>query len=221
MLVEVAVSSINTSRAGSNGPCSRINAAVRATSARSSAARNFFDADFTFAAEKSATPRCGCRRSVACASPRRFHRVSDPICRAISTNKKTACASSGEMLPPLGFGAMLPVACRRCIHLTAGLGLTSNHSAASRRDAPDSAASTTRRRNSRSMASALMPSRIQINATTFAYPNLPGNPDSPSRNPLNSTCRIAALTTTMGRRPRWICYGARNSDRVDRRARTA
>jgi hypothetical protein len=28
------------------------------------------------------------------------------------------------------------------------------------------------------MASALMPSRIRINATTFAYPNLPGNPDS-------------------------------------------
>jgi hypothetical protein len=24
----------------------------------------------------------------------------------------------------------------------------------------------------------LMPSRIRINATTFAYPNLPGNPDS-------------------------------------------
>jgi hypothetical protein len=28
------------------------------------------------------------------------------------------------------------------------------------------------------MASALMPSRIRINATRFAYPNLPGNPDS-------------------------------------------
>ena len=28
------------------------------------------------------------------------------------------------------------------------------------------------------MASALMPSRIRINATTFAYPNLPGNPNS-------------------------------------------
>jgi hypothetical protein len=28
------------------------------------------------------------------------------------------------------------------------------------------------------MASALMPSRIRINATTFAYPNLPRNPDS-------------------------------------------
>src|SRR6266700_5066944 len=53
------------------------------------------------------------------------------------------------MLPPLGFAAMLPVACRRCIHLIAELGLTSNHSAASRRDAPDSTASTTRSRNSK------------------------------------------------------------------------
>ena len=70
-------------------------------------------------------------------------------CRAISANKKVACASSGETLPPLGLGAMLPVACRRCIHLIAELGLTSNQSAASRRDAPDSTAFTTRSRNSK------------------------------------------------------------------------
>jgi hypothetical protein len=44
---------------------------------------------------------------------------------------------------------MLPVASRRCIHLIAELGLTSNHSAAARRDAPDSTASTTRSRNSK------------------------------------------------------------------------
>src|SRR3974377_793435 len=53
------------------------------------------------------------------------------------------------MLPPLGLAATLPVACRRCIHLIAELGLTSNQSAASRRDAPDSTASTTRSRNSK------------------------------------------------------------------------
>jgi hypothetical protein len=64
-------------------------------------------------------------------------------CRAISVNKNAACVSSGEMLPPFGLGAMLPVACRRCIHLIAELGLTSNQSAGSRRDAPDSTASTT------------------------------------------------------------------------------
>ena len=56
---------------------------------------------------------------------------------AINASKKSACASSGERLPPLGLGAMLPVSCRRCIHLIAELGLTSNHSAASRRDAPE------------------------------------------------------------------------------------
>ena len=37
---------------------------------------------------------------------------------------------------PARLGTMLPVACRRCIHLIAELGLTSNQSAASRRDAP-------------------------------------------------------------------------------------
>ena len=68
---------------------------------------------------------------------------------AINTSKKSACASRGEMLPPLGLGAILPVSCCRCIHLMAELGLTANHSAASRRDAPDAMASTTRSRNSK------------------------------------------------------------------------
>jgi len=83
------------------------------------------------------------------------------------------------MLPPLGLGAMLPVACRRCIHLIAELGLTSNQSAASRRDAPDSTASTTRSRNSKEHGFGIdPPSRIRINAARFNYPSLPGNPDS-------------------------------------------
>ena len=69
-------------------------------------------------------------------------------CSAINASKTSACTSSGEMLPPLGLGAMLPVSCRRCIHLIAELALTSNHSAASRRDTPDLTASTTRSRNS-------------------------------------------------------------------------
>jgi hypothetical protein len=53
---------------------------------------------------------------------------------------------------------MLPVSCRRCIHLIAELGLTSNHSAASRRDAPDSTASTTRSRNSKEHGFGMDPS---------------------------------------------------------------
>jgi hypothetical protein len=69
------------------------------------------------------------------------------------------------MLPPLGLGAMLPVACRRCIHLIAELGLTSNQSAASRRDAPDSTASTTRSRNSKEHGFGIdPPSKTRINA---------------------------------------------------------
>ena len=69
------------------------------------------------------------------------------------------------MLPPLGLGAMLPVACRRCIHLIAELGLTSNQSAASRRDAPDSTATTTRPRNSKEHGFGIdPPSKTRINA---------------------------------------------------------
>jgi hypothetical protein len=105
--------------------------------------------------------------------------LNDLLLFAISANKNAVCASSGEILPPLGLGAMLPVACRRCTHLIAELGLTSNQSAASRRDAPDSTASTTRSRNSKEHGLGIdPPSRIRINAARFNYPSLSGNPDS-------------------------------------------
>jgi hypothetical protein len=57
--------------------------------------------------------------------------------------------AGGEMLPPVGLAATLPVSCQRCIHLTAELALTSKRSAASRRDAPVSTASSTRSRKSK------------------------------------------------------------------------
>jgi hypothetical protein len=92
-------------------------------------------------------------------------------CRAINANKKAACASKGEILPPLGFGAMLPVACRRCTHLIAELGLTSNQSAASRRDAPDSTAFTTRSRNSKGHGFGIdPPSRINAHQIQLCEP---------------------------------------------------
>jgi hypothetical protein len=69
-------------------------------------------------------------------------------CSAISASKTAARASSGEMLPPLGLAAMLPVSFKRCIHLIAELALTSTHSAASRRDAPASTSRSTRIRKS-------------------------------------------------------------------------
>jgi hypothetical protein len=59
---------------------------------------------------------------------------------------------------------MLPVACQRCTHLIAELGLTSNQSAASRRDAHGLGIDP--------------PSRIRINAARFNYPSLSWNPDS-------------------------------------------
>src|SRR6185437_9694099 len=90
-----------------------------------------------------------------------------------------ACASSGETLPPLGLGAMLPVACRRSIHLIAELGLTSNQSAASRREAPDTTAFTTRSRNSKEHGLGIDPPSItRINAARFNYASARGNPDS-------------------------------------------
>ena len=57
-------------------------------------------------------------------------------CSAISRSKTAACASSGEMLPPLGLAAMLPVSFKRCIHLIAELALTSTHSFATDRCGP-------------------------------------------------------------------------------------
>src|SRR4029077_18150885 len=87
---------------------------------------------------------------------------------------------------------MLPVAWRRCIHLIAELGLTSNPSAASRRDAPDSTAFTTRSRNSKEHGFGIdPPSTTRINATRFNHAHLSGNPDS--TQPKFALTEIAAL----------------------------
>jgi hypothetical protein len=61
----------------------------------------------------------------------------------------------------------------------AELGLTANHSAASRRDAPDSMASTTRSRNSKEHGFGIdPPSKNRISAARFPHSNIPGNTDS-------------------------------------------
>jgi hypothetical protein len=110
------------------------------------------------------------------------HKRADPAREARNGwfgSFQAACASKGEILPPLGFGAMLPVACRRCIHLIAELGLTSNQSAASRRDAPDSTAFTTRSRNSKGHGFGIdPPSRIRINAHQIQLAEPVGESDS-------------------------------------------
>ena len=180
MLVEVAVSSRNTSRAGSNMPCSRIQRRrARATSARScSAARRlFFDADLVALKEAP-------HRAATTGDPSLVHRGDDFIERQIrlpsnQRKQKRRVRFQRRDAAPLGLGAMLPVACRRCIHLIAELGLTSNQSAASRRDAPDSTASTTRARNSKEHGFGIdPPSKPESMPARFNYPSLPGNPDS-------------------------------------------
>jgi hypothetical protein len=62
----------------------------------------------------------------------RFFRIAATIssnvksgCSTISPNKNSACSSSGEVLPPLGFAATLPVASQRWAESTTTLGLSS------------------------------------------------------------------------------------------------
>jgi hypothetical protein len=42
---------------------------------------------------------------------------------AIRPSRNSACCSSGEVLPPLGFAATLPVSSKRCTQITTTLGL--------------------------------------------------------------------------------------------------
>jgi hypothetical protein len=69
-------------------------------------------------------------------------------CSVIRANSQFACCSNGEMLPPVGLAAILPVSSQRCSHFTPELALTSKLSAASRRDAPAITASSKRMRKS-------------------------------------------------------------------------
>jgi len=69
------------------------------------------------------------------------HRRNDLVQRqirllAIRVSRKSACSSNGEVLPPLGFAATLPVCLKRCAQSTTTLALSSYRSATSRRDAP-------------------------------------------------------------------------------------
>src|SRR6266700_2955369 len=149
MLGLTAVSSINTSRQGSSIPCSRIQRRrARTTSARSRSA-----ACRLFLRVMSCRPknRESALRLVRMRRLRSSATVSTNVksgCSAIIANTRAACFSSGETLPPRGFGAALPLSCQRCSHLTAELTLTSKRSAASYRDAPNSTASITRSRRS-------------------------------------------------------------------------
>src|SRR5262245_20269266 len=69
-------------------------------------------------------------------------------CLAIRAKIQSECSSNGETLPPLGFGAALPVSLQRWHHRTTEPTPTLQISAISRRDAPLSTASTARSRKS-------------------------------------------------------------------------
>jgi hypothetical protein len=69
-------------------------------------------------------------------------------CSFTSPSINVMCSSSRDVLPPRGFGAVLPVSRQCCHHLTAVLTAIPKSSAASCRDIPDATASITRSRKS-------------------------------------------------------------------------
>src|ERR1700722_15885969 len=87
------------------------------------------------------------------------------------------CFSNGEVLPPLGMGSKVPFSRKRCTHRIAELTLTSNCSAASRRDPPSCTKSMTRVLNSPGYGSCIgQPPTNQC--VRLAPPACLGNPDS-------------------------------------------
>src|SRR5262249_33428288 len=69
-------------------------------------------------------------------------------CFSISVSSHCACPPNGDVPPPRGLAAQLPVSRKHFTHLTAALGLMSSCSAASRREAPPSTRAITRMRMS-------------------------------------------------------------------------
>src|SRR5262249_2728464 len=68
--------------------------------------------------------------------------------RAIRPSRKSACFSNGETLPPRGLAVQRPVSRKHWTQIIAVLALTSNSSAAARRDAPLSTSAIPRARMS-------------------------------------------------------------------------
>ena len=117
MFVLVAVSSINTSRAGSSMPCSRLQRRrARATSARfcSAACRLFLKLTLCRSKKRWRALRLPGMPCLAMTA-----RISSRVksgCLAIRAKIQSECSSNGETLPPLRFGAALPVSLQRWHH---------------------------------------------------------------------------------------------------------
>jgi len=110
-------------------------------------AQAFFEADAMAGDSRQTALRLPAIRRLRIAATTSSSVKSD--CLEIRANSQSACSSNGEMLPPVGLAATLPVSCQSCSHFTAELALTSKQSAASRRDAPAITASSRRIRKSR------------------------------------------------------------------------
>ena len=135
---------------------------------RSAARRLFFNGD-AMASKKS-----GQRAAAAWDSPLvkrrndfiqrevRFLADEGEICRE--------CFSNGEVLPPLGMGSEVPFSRKRCTHRIAELTLTSNCSAASRRDPPSSTKFDDARSQLTRIRSMHWPALRRINALRLAPP---------------------------------------------------
>jgi hypothetical protein len=84
--------------------------------------------------------------------PELDHRLPAPSPRSpgapTTASIRSVFCSKGDVLPPRGFAAELPVSRSRCIHLTAVLMATPNTSAASQRDIPDVTVAINRSRKS-------------------------------------------------------------------------
>jgi hypothetical protein len=94
-------------------------------------------------------------------------------CFSIRSSRKSACFSKGEMLPPRGLAAQRPVSRKHLTQIMAVLAVTSNSSAASRREAPPSTAPHACPQN---RPSALPASQKRINADRLSYPSPQENP---------------------------------------------
>jgi len=98
-------------------------------------------------------------------------------CLETSVSSQSAYSSNGDALPPRGLAAQHPVSRKHFTHLTAALGLISNCSAASRREAPLSTRAMTRPRISAEYAFGIVrPPENRINADRLTHPQVPGNP---------------------------------------------
>src|SRR5580693_8872695 len=147
MFVLTAVSSINTSRAGSSIPCSRIQRRrARATSARcrSAACSTFFERDVVSVEKTPERAAAGFDPSLAQFCNRFYQGQVRPLGDQIQNLDRELFQRRNAPAARLRGGA--PLLIPGCSHFTADATLTSKRSAASRRDAPVSTAVITRSR---------------------------------------------------------------------------